>query len=92
MAKLVHLCLTCQHPENHHERIGGQPPITSCGCCRAAGFDPNPEPTITETFTHPGSVPEPLWEPGSTRNPSSAHRDTLCGCDRCRAVYAREVG
>lgn len=92
MSKLVHPCTTCTHPQNHHERIAGEQAYTGCPCCRAAGFDGDPTPIVTETFDLATHQPEPLWAPGEWRNGGTGHKEQLCGCEACRAAYAELAG
>ncbi|WP_068434323.1 hypothetical protein [Piscicoccus intestinalis] len=84
MSVLVHRCRRCGHREQwHRPRDSG---YVRCDCCRAAGAqaDIDPEPVLEPTWTHPGSVPEPLWAPGSVRNAGTMHAQECCGCDACR--------
>ena len=92
MSKLTHLCRTCTHPQNHHERIADKQAYTGCPCCRSAGFDADPTPTVVETFDLATHQPEPLWAPGDMRNADNGHRERLCGCEACRAAYAELAG
>jgi ssDNA-binding Zn-finger/Zn-ribbon topoisomerase 1 len=94
MSKLVHMCPTCGHQQQHHDPA--RRAFIGCSCC--ATHEPSAdifdaEPTIVETFAYPSGELEPLFEPGSTRNAHSpAHREQLCGCTLCRAAYAAQAG
>jgi len=46
----------------------------SCRCCNDGSPDLDPEPELQPTFTVPGRRPEPLWPPGSTRNPGRSKK------------------
>lgn len=92
MAKVVHLCTSCGHQAQHHSPFNaGHKP---CTCCRREQREIEVGPsTVVDTWSFPGSQLEPLFEPGTVRNAESgAHREQLCGCDECRAVYAAQVG
>lgn len=91
---LVHLCTGCGHPQREHVHDPKRLMVAIrgsnlCGCCeRNAAPEFEPEPTPRETYAHPGGEPEPLYEPGSTRNAGGPHREHLCGCDACKVAAA----
>lgn len=85
MSVLVHVCRDCGHQSAWHEpRHAG---YTSCRCCRAGTPNAGSDPVLQETFGLPGWFPEPLYRPGSTRNPASMHATTCCDCATCHAAY-----
>lgn len=89
MSVLVHDCMHCGHRQDHHyQGVYGK-----CACCRGyrkeSDFQPVQEPTLHETFTHPGGKPEPLYRPGTRRNAGRGpHQSDVCGCERCQELYA----
>jgi hypothetical protein len=93
MSRLVHLCTNeaCRHPKaSHGLRDAGTKP---CACCRRDPHDVtfDTEPVILETYALATHKPEPLFEPGTVRNPGGSHREPLCDCPACVAAYARET-
>lgn len=94
MSVYVHDCNICEHRQDHH---GGQG-RSSCRCCNEkrpaelGDLHIHPEPRLWETFTHPGTRPEPLYQPGTQRNSGTVHKSDVCACDRCQELYAEAVG
>ena len=88
MSVLVHPCTHCGHRQDWHY----QGSYVACPCCRVnrreSSFSPEPEPQLWETFAHPSGHPEPLYQPGTQRNPGNVNRSDVCGCDRCQELYA----
>jgi len=69
---LVHRCRGCGHLEDRH--AARERGYQSCRCCNDGSPDLDPEPELQPTFTVPGRRPEPLWPPGSTRNPERSKK------------------
>ncbi|TWE13312.1 hypothetical protein [Rudaeicoccus suwonensis] len=90
MSVLVHLCRGCGHHGDWHlPRNAG---YTGCQCCRAGAVELDPMPVLQETFAMPGWSPEPLWAPGTARNPGTMHASTTCSCDACTAAFEALTG
>ena len=91
MSKLAHQCTDCGHTKAQHGPFDAA--FKPCVCCRKDQRDitVHPEPVLLATFDLATHKPEPLLEPGTVRNPGTGHKETLCGCDACRAAYARET-
>lgn len=87
MSIIIHRCTRCAHRESQHGS-----PSCNWGNCPCPTFLPATEPVIAPTFDGVTAAPvETLTEPGTGWNAGSQHREQMCSCDACWALYRSTV-
>jgi hypothetical protein len=89
MSLIVHRCTLCQHLDIHHSGTE-----CSVGWCTKGPHAPQlGEPYVMPTFdTTTGDLVTTIAEPGSVYRGFGPVPLTVCGCERCHALYEATGG